>query len=135
MFKTILGMQSALNIRVEPTNTSTIARADVGIFGQQTIPDTISLFIAWPVLLTQIWDLVRQNNLDEEALAVVEQVLITYSKRTLATSVGSASSGTQTPPGNASAAGTQKQFCMNCGAELLPPARFCTECGTQVVSA
>ncbi len=144
MFKTVLGMQSALNIELQPTGTSTVAKASLGIFEQRIMPVAVTGFIAWPILLTQIWDLVQKNNLDQEALAVVEQRLIAHS-RTVPTGAGFSppvpSAPVTPPPVTAAAPSTpaagsgtpgqaQALHCTNCGAELLPSARFCTSCGT-----
>jgi hypothetical protein len=53
--------------------------AGVGIFGQQAIPTIISMFFFWPVLLTQIWGLIQQSNLDDKAAEIVEKVIASNS--------------------------------------------------------
>lgn len=75
MFKAILGMRTALKITLVPQNNSISFDAGVGIFGQQALPTVISMLFFWPVLLTQIWGLVRQSDLDDKALATAQAVI------------------------------------------------------------
>jgi hypothetical protein len=53
-FKVIIGMKTALNIKIEPVANGTTVEAGVGIFGQQAIPTAITLLVFWPVLIAQI---------------------------------------------------------------------------------
>ena len=46
IFKAIVGLRSALNIRIEPVANGTKVEAGVGIFGQQAIPTAISLLVS-----------------------------------------------------------------------------------------
>ncbi|MDQ5822823.1 MAG: zinc ribbon domain-containing protein [Chloroflexota bacterium] len=75
-FKAVLGMKTSLNIEIDPAIDGTLIRAKVGIFGEQAVPTMIMLFVAWPVLLTQIWGMAQQANLDDEALFRTEQALL-----------------------------------------------------------
>ncbi len=141
-FKQIMGMQTALNIKIEPTSAGTLATAGIGVFGQQAIPTMLTLLVAWPVMIPQIWGLVRQSNLDEEALTSVQQSLLAHSgaapagggaaASTSATAGGAAAAPTVTSVANAAATRSELKFCVNCGAGLPLSARFCSECGNQV---
>lgn len=113
LFKAVLGMRSALKITLTPQMDGVLFDARVGIFGQQAIPTVISMFFFWPVLITQIWGLVNQSQLDDRALAAAERVL-----------QGSASSL------NVSSVGTL--FCTHCGARMDEGARFCSRCGKKM---
>ena len=77
----MLGAPTALNLDLANAGASTIARASVGIFGQQAAPAAVSRFIGWPVMLTQIWDPVQHSGLDEEVLATIEQRRISRCER------------------------------------------------------
>lgn len=110
-FKAVLGMRSALKISLKPQNNGIAFDASVGIFGQQAVPTLIAWFYAWPVLITQIWGLVRQSKLDDKALAIAEEV-ISSSK-------------------NASDGSAAKSFCIGCGRELPEGAMFCPYCGRE----
>ncbi len=107
LFQAVLGMKTALNITIDPTAAGIHAKAGIGIFGQQAIPTVISMFFFWPVLIPQIWGLVQQHKLDEEAMTVIEQALQTHTAIT-------------------SPSGT---FCTECGKPMPAQAKFCPECG------
>lgn len=72
LFKAILGLKTALKIKLIPQEGRIAFGAGVGIFGMQVIPTFLSLFVTWPVLITQIWGLVQQSKLDDRALAMAE---------------------------------------------------------------
>ena len=114
LFKAVLGMRSALKVQLIPQSGGVFFDAGVGIFGQQAIPTAISMFVFWPVLLTQIWGLVRQSQLDDRALAAAERVV--------ADSGSSAESNADTPT----------QFCTACGHRIHATAKFCPECGERM---
>jgi hypothetical protein len=81
-FKAIIGMKTALNIKVEPVANGTTVDAGVGIFGQQAIPTAITLLVFWPVIIAQVWNMAQESNLDEEALRVAEESLKAHSEET-----------------------------------------------------
>ena len=105
-------MKSALKINLLPQHETILFDAGVGIWGQQAIPTAISLFVFWPVLLTQIWGAIQQANLDDKALAIINEVVST------------------TPMPIAEEETTMK-FCTACGHRNSSDARFCCECGHQ----
>src|SRR3569832_1401192 len=74
-FKAIIGMKTALNIKIEPVANGTTVDAGVGIFGQQAIPTAITLLVFWPVLIAQVWNMAHETHWDEEALDVAEASL------------------------------------------------------------
>jgi hypothetical protein len=74
-FKAIIGMKTALNIKVEPVEGGTQVDAGVGIFGQQAIPTIITALVFWPVIISQVWNMAQEAKLDEEALGVAEESL------------------------------------------------------------
>jgi hypothetical protein len=78
-FKAIIGLRSALNIKIEPKANGTRLQAGVGIFGQQAIPTAITLLVFWPVVVAQVWNMARESKLDEEALGVAEESLRAHS--------------------------------------------------------
>lgn len=80
IFKAIIGLKTALNVRIEPVANGTRVEAGVGIFGQQAIPTAITLLVFWPVVIAQVWNMVQQAKLDEEALGVAEQSLKSHSR-------------------------------------------------------
>lgn len=118
MFKAVLGMKTALKVSIEPSQSITTAKAEIGIFGTQAIPTLISLFVLWPVLITQIWGMVKQSNLDDEALECVEASLKAHAPAAFGQSGGLADS----------------VFCTGCGAKIQTPAKFCPECGAKITA-
>ena len=74
-FKAIIGMKTALNIKIEPVAGGTQVDAGVGIFGQQAIPTMITALVFWPVIIAQVWNMAQEAKLDEEALGVAEESL------------------------------------------------------------
>ena len=118
LFKAVLGMRSALKITLTPQSDGVFFDANVGIFGQQAVPTVITLFLFWPVLLTQIWGLVQQSSLDDRALAAAERA------------IGS----TASPSSLMSASSTGgAQFCTSCGARIEgTEAPYCPNCGSKL---
>jgi hypothetical protein len=112
-FKSVLGMKTSLNVDIGRASGGYMVSAGVGIFGQQAVPSVISMFIAWPVLITQITGLVQQSKLDDEALKVVEESIRRHEER-----------GAQT---SENGAGTV--FCTACGFRLPADSKFCSQCG------
>jgi hypothetical protein len=80
IFKAIIGLKTALNVKIEPVANGTKVEAGVGIFGQQAIPTAVTLLVFWPVILAQVWNMAQEAKLDEEALGVAEQSLKAHSE-------------------------------------------------------
>ena len=78
-FKAIIGLRSALNVKIESQANGTRLQAGVGIFGQQAIPTAITLLVFWPVVVAQVWNMAQEAKLDEEALGVAEESLRAHS--------------------------------------------------------
>lgn len=119
LFKAVLGMKTALKVSVEPCPNGTLVKAGIGIFGQQVVPTVIMWYLFWPVMLTQLWGLVQQAKLDDEAISVVERSLST--RGTTEPTQGH----TSVTPGSRDAA----RFCTECGATLPNDGKFCPKCG------
>lgn len=110
VFKAVLGMKTALKISLQPRENAVLFDANVGIFGQQVIPTIISMLFFWPVLITQIWGLVQQSQLDDRALMAAQSVV-----------------GKTTPQVK-----YDGSFCPKCGKQVPMSAKFCPACGTQI---
>jgi hypothetical protein len=80
-FKAIIGMKTALNIKMVPVANGTTVDAGVGIFGQQAIPTAITLLVFWPVIIAQVWNMAQESQLDEEALDVAEASLKAHASK------------------------------------------------------
>lgn len=74
-FKSVLGMDTALKIRLIPVDNAISFDAGIGIFGKQSIPTAISMFFVWPLILTHLWGLVQQSKIDDKALSIAHSVI------------------------------------------------------------
>lgn len=68
LFKAVLGLQTAIKIKVSPTPPHTCVSTDVGIFGQHAIPTVLTVCLWWPIAITQIWGIIKQQRLDKFVL-------------------------------------------------------------------
>ncbi|MBP7937804.1 MAG: zinc ribbon domain-containing protein [Phycisphaerae bacterium] len=118
LFRSVCGLRTALKIELSPQPGSVLANAGVGIFGQQAIPSAISFLVFWPIAVTQIWGLITQAKLDDEALDLIGESMESYARRAA-------------PPFLAGAQSAAR-FCPACGQALPPAARFCPGCGNSL---
>ena len=114
VFKAVLGMKSALKVTMNPEGNGINIKAGVGIFGQQAIPSAITLLVFWPILITQIWGMVKQSKLDDKAVAIAEQVIAEHSRSSFAQPTAPTS------------------FCPNCGTKINGDVNFCPNCGGKI---
>jgi hypothetical protein len=128
MFKQAVGLKSALKIEMERRPQGTYIRAGAGVFGKQAAPTAITMFVAWPVLLVQVWGLIREAGLDDEAVRVVE-LSITRRLRSVDRHAADPEAGAAARTQNGTAPAPPR-FCANCGVERAPQASFCPACGT-----
>lgn len=74
--KAALGLRSALKVTMKPLRDGTInIEAGVSIFKQQFVPTVITMCFFSPVVIAQIWGMIKQSKLDEKAVAVAERAL------------------------------------------------------------
>lgn len=114
MFKAVLGLKTALKVTLKPEGDKVSFDAGIGIFGQQLVPSLVMFFVAWPVMITQLWGLVQQSNLDDQALVLAESVV----------PVTASASNTETAEQRSNYA-----FCPSCGYKHEDGMRFCPNCG------
>lgn len=118
LFKTVLGMKSALKITIKPQGNQIYFEAGVGIFGQQAIPTVITMFVFWPVMIPQIWGIIQQSQLDDKALAIAEQVINETNANRHQSQITTKIESTH--------------FCPHCGTKLLGKVKFCSNCGEKL---
>ena len=74
--KAALGLRSALKITMKPSRNGNIDfETGVSIFKQQFVPTVITMCFFSPVVIAQIWGMIKQSKLDEKAVAIAEQAL------------------------------------------------------------
>ena len=111
IFKAVTGMRTALKITLKANGSYISAYAGVGIFGQQVVPTIISMLVFWPVLLTQTWGVIRQSQLDDHAMDLIERAILRLA-----------------PPDPAPH--TDGAFCPECG--KAASGNFCAFCGKKL---
>ena len=112
-FKAVIGMKTALKVTLLPNGNTISFEAGVGIWGQQAIPTVISMLFFWPVLITQIWGIINQAQLDDRALDIANDVIAQHNYHNMSESV-------------------DVIFCTSCGAKNIGNAKFCCGCGKQL---
>ncbi|MBI3970122.1 MAG: zinc ribbon domain-containing protein [Chloroflexi bacterium] len=128
IFQALGGLSTALKIDLQQDGSAVTAKTSVGMFGTQALPTAITVLVYHPLVLAQVWGLVRQHRLDEEALACVERSLVKQTRTGAAGGARSAADGR----GRATVHEVRRRCCTNCGATLDQALRFCPECGTSV---
>lgn len=137
IFKSVLGMKTALNVDMTPMNGGVNVSAKVGVFGQQALPTVITMFVAWPVLLTQISGMVQQAKLDDEVIQKIEQCIrMRENSGPAAGYRGTAGAGPMPFQNDAAGGGSAAQqgfeFCTSCGTKVPLGSRFCNGCGAKL---
>lgn len=111
-FKVVLGMKTALKVTLLPQGNNISFEAGVGILGLQVIPTIISMLFFWPVLITQIWGMIKQSKLDDKALDIAKGVVYMNNNN-----------GADATTSNGS------KFCTGCGTQNAESANLCCGCG------
>ena len=113
----ILGMKTALKVHIYPANEQIRVDAGVGIFGQQAVPTLISMFLFWPVLITQISGMIAQAKMDDKVMMIAADTIAREAYR-------NTNNNTAAPAGG--------KFCTQCGKSMPAEALFCSGCGAKL---
>lgn len=82
LFKAALGLRSALKVIIKPSRDGNINfEAGVSVLKQQFVPTVITMCLFSPVVIAQIWGMIKQSKLDEKAVAIAERAL--YQTKTI----------------------------------------------------
>ena len=133
MFKAIIGMKSALKVNIVPNNGNIFIKAGVGIFGQQAVPSILALAVFWPLIITQIWGMVRQSKLDDKAIEIAEAELASLQCMELQNSQEYTA-----VPENLKIANTMEakenniRFCTSCGTKIEDDRQICPKCSAEL---
>lgn len=73
VFKAVLGLQTALKIKMSPAAPHVCVKAGVGIFGQQIIPTMLTVCVWWPFVIPQIWGIIKQIKLDSLVMDKIQE--------------------------------------------------------------
>ena len=113
LFKAVVGMKTALKVELRADSGNVLAKTSVGIWGHQIVPTVIMLLWFWPVLITQIWGLVQQSNLDARVMEILAEAAENEPEAI------DVPSEEITP-----------RFCSECGKPVH--GNFCSNCGAKV---
>lgn len=133
MFKAIIGMKSALKVNIVPTDGNIFIKAGVGIFGQQAVPSILALAVFWPLIITQVWGMVRQSKLDDKAIEIAEAELASLQCMELQNTKEYTA-----VPENLKVISTQEikknsvRFCTSCGTKIEDDSPICPKCGAEL---
>ncbi len=121
IFAALIGTKRALKIEIVSGDNHTEAKAGVGIFGQHALALVIALLcdsLLWFLIFAQIYGLVRQAQLDDEAISCIEESLKVHRVALSA----------------APAVSARPRFCVECGASNAPDSTMCSHCGAKLVA-
>lgn len=127
LFKSAIGMKLALKIFLSNSGNGVKLEAGVGVFGQQVVPSALALFLFWPVILTQVWGIIKQSKLDDQAVEVVERSITQRDLGDNNLPVASTSTPISSTIPDTRVKGA---FCTECGSRAK--GKFCAECGTKL---
>lgn len=112
VFRTVVGMKTALKVTLTPQTNGVFFDAHVGIFGQQVVPALVVYFVFWPIIITQIVGLIQQSKMDDRALEAAQRAIANSANNIYTANTG--------------------KFCSNCGASVSNASKFCPECGARL---
>lgn len=79
LFKAVVGLRSALKVSITPAKDGYIDfEAGVSIVKQQLLPTIVTVWLFSPVVIVQIWGMIKQSKLDEKALDIAEKAAYTF---------------------------------------------------------
>jgi hypothetical protein len=113
VFETIAGLKTGLNITITRIADGLEVKMEVGIFGKQILPTAIAVLVFWPVHIPQIFGLIQQNKLDEEAYSLIESSIRKHE------------------PGRTK--NHENEFCPYCGKDIPAGSVYCDRCGKKIV--
>lgn len=74
-FKSVIGMDKELKVSLLPVEEGVAFDAGFGSFGKKTFLSAIVCLLAWPILITHLWGLMKQSRLDDKALDIAKSVI------------------------------------------------------------
>jgi hypothetical protein len=139
-FKAVAGLKTALKVLLQPETDGVTVYAGIGIFGKQAAPALLGVgairvallaggaavsVVALPLLVAQVWGLVRQARLDDEAIRLVENSIRAHERQAGIEPVAVLKPVAPQRPVTDGA-------CPSCAEPVPPRAAFCGSCGTRL---
>ena len=132
LFKAIIGLKSALKVSMVPQNNNIFIKAGVGIFGQQAVPAAVAMLIFWPIVITQVWGLIKQAKLDDKAIEIAEAELSRLEIMDRMNPTQNNSQKEATSFNEHPFVKSKPKFCTNCGNPIEEGSKFCPNCGAEL---
>ncbi len=107
LVKKVVGLKQGLEISFETNGRYINVEAKGTVLKDQAIASTITLLLAWPVLIPQIIGLINQAGLDDKAIGIIDTA-------------------------HANFINEQPSFCTHCGGKVKGNQKSCPHCGAQL---
>lgn len=131
IFKSVSGMNTGLNITLTQMKGAISVTMKIGLFGKQLVPTAITMLVFWPMLIPQIYGLVQQNKLDEEAYSVINAAILECENSTLR----NIDEDTAYCPFCGVKMPATANFCVACGKKIADETVNCTKCGMEITDS
>lgn len=107
LVKKAIGLKQGLEITFETNGRYIDVEAKGTVLKDQAIASTITLLLAWPVMIPQIIGLINQAGLDDKAIGIIDTAYATFTNE-------------------------QLTFCTHCGGRVTGNPTSCPHCGAQL---
>lgn len=104
LFKKAVGLKQGLEITFETDGDFVNVDAKGTVLKDQAIASTLTLLVAWPVLIPQIIGLIKQAGLDDKAIGIIDTAHAHFENE-------------------------QPTFCTHCGGRITDNPTTCPHCG------
>lgn len=130
MLKSLIGMTSALEVKIVPKDGNIFIKAAVA---QQVVLAIITALIFLPLIIPQILGMVRHSKLGNKAVEIAEAELASLQCMELENTKEYTA-----VPENLKVTNTQEikensvRFCTSCGTKIEDDSQFCPKCGAEL---
>ena len=83
LFRAVLGMQTALKVKIAAKSPHALVKMEIGLFEQQAIPTILTIAVWWPVVICQIAGLVKQYKMDQDVVNALVHAFNTSAGHTI----------------------------------------------------
>lgn len=104
LVKKVVGLKQGLQITFETSEGHVNVEAKVTVLKDQAIASTLTLLVAWPVLIPQVIGLIKQSGLDDKAIGIIDTAHAHFENE-------------------------QPTFCTHCGGSITGNPTTCPHCG------
>jgi hypothetical protein len=137
LWRSILGMSSALNVTFITKGNDLVVEADAGRWADKVAVGAVGAFILHPLLITLAYGAWKQCQLPDRVFGVVEQYIKERQASARATRIPVKSSDDLSPDQSSTApldrvsAPPVGMICRSCGSDIGEGAKYCEKCGAR----